>query len=339
MPRIGGKHPGRGNSRVPSRLVGALLVGAAACAYGSGPLFARSVYATGADWLTLLAWRFTLAAAASWVWLLARPNNRASLRRLPRRRASQLFAVGTLFAFASASAYASLELIPVALYGLIQAISPALVAALAIRFGRRLDGRRAWLALAIATAGVALTIGGVTTRADPIGVLLAVGGPSIYSVYLLLVARAAGERRWALAIERSVPPVPPAVAGTILLTGTWAVLVTWAAILQEPAMPWQLSVAAWPGLLAIGLISGAFAIQALYAGTARIGAAQAALVSTLEPVSTVILAILVLGEGLGPFQVCGGLLVLTGVVLSQTNGKSLAGTDGGADVQLQREPA
>ena len=323
---------------MPSRAVGAVLVAAAACAYGAGPLFARSVYATGVDWLTLLAWRFTLATMASWVWLLAQPGGRTALRRLGRHRASQLFAVGTLFAFASASAYASLELIPVALYGLIQSISPALVAVLAIRFGRRLGGRRAWLALAIATTGVALTIGGVTTRANPIGVLLAVGGPVIYSVYLLLVARAAGERRWALAVERSVLPVPPLVAGTILLTGTWAVLITWAAIEREAALPSQVPVAAWPGLLAIGLVSGAFAIQALYAGTARIGAAQAALVGTLEPVCTVTLAMLMLGEGLGPLQVCGGCLVLTGVVLSQTIGKPLKGTDDGADRSLESLP-
>ncbi len=314
----------RGPTRMRNRnqLIGAALVVTAACAFGSGPLFARSVYATGVDWLTLLAWRFMLATGGSWIWLLTRSTNRAALRQLRRDRAFQLFCLGALFACSSASAYASLELVPVALYGLIQSISPALVAVLTVRFGRKLEGRRAWLALAIATAGLGLTIGGVVEPADPVGVGLAAGGPVIYSVYMLLVARAAGEQPGALAIERPTPPVSAAIAGAVLVSGACAVLVIGAAVVREPALPWQVPEPAWPGLLGVGLVSGALAIQAFYAGATRIGAAQAALITTLEPVSTVTLAILLLGERLAPVQLIGGGLVLSGVVLSQTHSTS-----------------
>jgi drug/metabolite transporter (DMT)-like permease len=59
-------------------------------------------------------------------------------------------------------------------------------------------------------------------------------------------------------------------------------------------------------------------MQAMYAATARIGAAQTALVDTLEPVSAVILAAIFLGERLEPVQMLGGAIVLAGVVIAQT---------------------
>jgi drug/metabolite transporter (DMT)-like permease len=66
------------------------------------------------------------------------------------------------------------------------------------------------------------------------------------------------------------------------------------------------------------VFSTALAIQAFYASSARIGAAQTALVSTVEPVWTIALATLVFGEYLSPVQLVGGALVLGGVVLAQT---------------------
>jgi drug/metabolite transporter (DMT)-like permease len=90
-----------------------------------------------------------------------------------------------------------------------------------------------------------------------------------------------------------------------------------------PALPWQVPGHAWPGLIGIGVLATAIAIQAFYAGVGRIGAAQAALVSTLEPVFTVSLAVLLLGERLDNLQMLGAALVVVGVVFAQT-GRELA---------------
>jgi len=53
------------------------------------------------------------------------------------------------------------------------------------------------------------------------------------------------------------------------------------------------------------------------AGLPRVGAARAALVSTVEPVITVLLAVVILGERLSAVQVVGGVLVLLAVILVQ----------------------
>jgi drug/metabolite transporter (DMT)-like permease len=59
-------------------------------------------------------------------------------------------------------------------------------------------------------------------------------------------------------------------------------------------------------------------VQAFYAGAQRIGAAQASLVSTVEPLWTIAAAAVIYGERLQPIQLVGGTLILVGVVVSQT---------------------
>lgn len=82
--------------------------------------------------------------------------------------------------------------------------------------------------------------------------------------------------------------------------------------------PRAVPVDTWPWLLGIGFVASFLAIQALYAGARRIGAAQAALISTTEPLFIVALAFLVLGQQLTPIQLAGAGLILLGVVIAQT---------------------
>ena len=52
------------------------------------------------------------------------------------------------------------------------------------------------------------------------------------------------------------------------------------------------------------------------------GAAQASLISTVEPLWTIVAAGMLFGERLQPIQLVGGVLILAGVLLSQTRGRS-----------------
>ena len=55
----------------------------------------------------------------------------------------------------------------------------------------------------------------------------------------------------------------------------------------------------------------------------RVGAAQAALLSTIEPLWTIGLAALLLHETLSPIQLAGGALILVGVIVAQTGPASV----------------
>jgi drug/metabolite transporter (DMT)-like permease len=302
------------------RALGIALAAASACGYGSGPLFAKSVYGAGLDWLALLYWRFLIAGVLVWAWTLLFPENRHALFGLSRRRTLVLLGLGMFFVSNASTYYASLGYISASLAALLVYIYPALVAVLSIRFGRGLEGRRPWVALGIVSFGVVLAIGGISVEAQPIGIILGLASPILYSVYILMAARAAGERRGKTADTRTGggAETRPAVASALMITGTFSVVAVMAVLAHEPIVPSAVPAGAWFGLVGIAVLSTALAVSAFYAGTARIGAAQAALVSTVEPVYTITLATLLFGEHLAPMQVLGGAFVIGGVILAQT---------------------
>jgi drug/metabolite transporter (DMT)-like permease len=100
---------------------------------------------------------------------------------------------------------------------------------------------------------------------------------------------------------------------TSTAVGFWLI----ALVSGAPVEPARIPAPVWPGIAAVAVISTFVAIQTFYAGMRRIGAAQASLISTVEPVWTISLAALLLGERLGPIQLVGGALVIGGVILAQ----------------------
>jgi drug/metabolite transporter (DMT)-like permease len=86
-------------------------------------------------------------------------------------------------------------------------------------------------------------------------------------------------------------------------TGTLA----WAHALSEPGL-----------ILALIIVGTVLPVTLFLAGVGRVGPTAASLLSTLEPVFTLALGALVLGESLSPVQVLGGALVLGAAVLVTT---------------------
>lgn len=315
------------------RTVGLALVIVSACAFGSGALFAKPVYAAGLDWRTLLYWRFLIAALVSWGWLLARSGNRRSLGRLSRRRWVVLGALGVLYVGNSSTYFAALETVSASLAALIVYIYPVLVAVLALRFGQPLEGRRPWIALGLAVVGVVFAVGGIDAAHAPpaIGIALALASAVIYATWIVLSARLGGERH----VPRDPAPpeameaieeTDPAPAAALMTTGALAVFAVIGVISGAPVTPDRVPTGAWVGLLGIGLVSTAVAMQTFYAGARRIGAARAALVSTIEPIYTIVLATILFGESLSPLQLLGGACVIGAVVLAETGERQLGRT-------------
>lgn len=301
------------------RAVGLALVIVSAFGFGSGGLFAQPVYAAGVSWHVLSAWRFGLAAAVGWAWVAASPRRRQGLRRLDRRTAAVGVALGILYTGNSGTYYAGLESVSVSLASLIVYVYPAIVAVLSLRFGRRLEGRRPWFALGLAIVGVVLALGGIPAGEMPPagGLALVVVSPIIYSIWIVLSARLSGERRETVG-GAADDGADAAAATALMMTGTAATYWLSAIVVGAPVWPGLVPAAAWPGLFGVSVVATFVAIQGFYAGARRIGAAQAALVSTVEPIWTITLAAILFGQVLGPMQLLGGALIIVGVIVAQT---------------------
>ncbi|CAN5643284.1 EamA family transporter [soil metagenome] len=322
--------PRRGVPARPSaQTLGVLLVVVSACGFGSGGLFVQPLYAQGMDPQVVLYWRFLTAALLAWVFVLAGRGGLASLRSLPRRMVAVLGLLWAIYVCNSFGFYASLQVVPISLSSIITYIYPALVAVMATRLVRRLEGRRAWLALGISLAGVALALGGVPEGALPPawGLALAFASPIIYAIWIVLQARVAGDRPLRRADAIALPPadaqppiqIPdPLPATAIMTTATAVVFAGLVLVTGGSVSPMDVPGDAWLPLLAIGLVAGAIAMAAFYAGVRRIGAARAALISTVEPVYTISMAMLLFGERLTGVQLIGGALVIGAVILAET---------------------
>ncbi len=165
--------------------------------------------------------------------------------------------------------------------------------------------RRWWAGSATAITGLGLLAGGVTSGqpgAAGTGILLAVLACVSYSIQALAIDR--------LTTTHGEPHAVGAIfiVGALMLLPT-AALADWAWLGQPPLLL---------GGLYAGVVTLAVAYRLFARGVARLGPPTAVLISLLEPVAAGALAILLVGERLGPVQVTAALLVMIGVVLSVT---------------------
>ena len=278
-------------SEHPHRGLGLLLAVVSATSFGVMPVLTRVVYDDGAEPVGVLAVRFAIAAAVLLV--LARARRQPLPRGRPLLALAGLGGVG--YVGMSLCFFLALDRIPAGLTTLLLYFYPAVVVVLgAVLLRDRPRTAVVWCVLA-ATAGTALTVGPVGDG-QLSGVLLGLAAALLYAGFIVAGSLVPGVR-------------PFAATATVLSAG--AVVLTGLALVTQPRLP--SSPAAWLALLGVALIGTVVAVTAFFAALALLGPSDTAIVSTVEPVVSVGLAALVLGERLSPVQLLGGLAVLLAV--------------------------
>jgi drug/metabolite transporter (DMT)-like permease len=272
------------------------MVLVSATGFGSLAIFAKIGYAAGLGTEQTLAYRFGLAAVGMWVLAVATGQNPF---RLGFRRLALLGALGCFFYTAQSLTYfIALRTLPASLVVLIAYIYPTLVVAAGWLFLRRRVSIWHGIALAASFLGVAMLVGGAHFQLAW-ALVFAFASPAIYTAYILI-----GER---------VMSSSPAVASSaVIMSGAAVAFCILAALQHELVLPQNPS--GWAVAVGIAFFPTMLAISLFLAGLPRIGAARAALLSTWEPVVTVTLAVVLLGDRLSAVQVAGGILVLLAVI-------------------------
>jgi drug/metabolite transporter (DMT)-like permease len=276
---------------------GALFCIASGAAFGAMAVFGKLAYDAGATVGTLLGVRFALAATMFWVLIPVR-----EMRALPGRDVRIGLALGAGgYALQAGCYFVALGRIEAPLLGLLLYTFPAIVAVAAVAIGRERFGSRHVIAVCLAGGGLTLALAGASDGAlDPLGVALGIGAACVYSVYILVSD----------GISRRVRPQ---LLATLVCTGAAVTLLSGSIALGE-FRPGDLTAAGWGWLLCLAAVSTVTAISLFFAGLERVGPTMAAILSTVEPLVTVLLALIVLGERLGAIQLLGGALVLAAVV-------------------------
>jgi len=198
--------------------------------------------------------------------------------------------------------FAALSLMPSWLVSLFVALFP-----LPITVGSWLflheprDRQQMWALAAVLTGGVVLVwhpLEGATMT----GTLIMLMVVALNAVYTLV------GRRWASGVDPLMSTLWTTL-GASMGTFTYAVLSRQFDLDFAP-IGWL-----WAVLLAV--VSTAAAIVLLWEGIRRMGPARAAIVGSLEPLFSVLLSVIVLGETMTALQGLGGLLMLAGVCVLQ----------------------
>jgi drug/metabolite transporter (DMT)-like permease len=285
-----------------SRLVGAGLCAASAFGFATLSILAKLAFAEGLSLTGFLSLRFGGAALLLLI-VLGWRQGRAIFP--DRRLVLSLFLLGGLGYFTQSSLYfLGLQRIPASLSSVLLYIYPVFVALNMWVVEGRKPARMEMGAMVLALVGATLT-------ASPWDSLRGVG-PDVLGVVLVLAA-AAGYGVYIVVSNRYVHRAGPLISTawvalgasvsfglTGLFTRTWVV----------PATPRAAAL-----LLGLIVFSTILPLTTFFAGMRRVGPTAASLLSTLEPVFTIALAAIILGEVLTRSQWMGGALILAAVVL------------------------
>jgi drug/metabolite transporter (DMT)-like permease len=278
----------------------ALIVGSAV-AFGTLGIFGKLAYRQGLTTPQLLSYRFALAAALLWL------VNIVTRQPLPPRRGLLGLALmgGAGYVGQSASYFNALHFIPASTNALLLYTYPVVVTLLAaFLFGESLG----WMkvsAVALAFVGTALVVQAQLHAAPLIGIVLGLGSAACYTAYILYGSRL-------------LPGLPPVAATATILTSAAAVWFAFTAASGQAGVTWTTPRL---GLIAAFVVIGTTVpILTFILGLPLVGPSRAAILSTFEPASTVLLAVIVLGETASPVQYLGGALILASVVVLEGPG-------------------
>ncbi|MBN1955089.1 MAG: DMT family transporter [Anaerolineae bacterium] len=262
---------------------------------GWAPILGKLAYAHGVTPFTLAALRTVVSVLLLWIgysilwqkWL-----------RISWRELVGCIAIGAVNGLGSLLYYSGLSRLDASLASFLNTLYPLWVILFLTASGQPIH----WLTLlrmGMAMGGIYLLTGSGTGESDWLGVMLMIASAATYGWHLVLA-------QWVLADV-------PSRTVTIYVLTAMACTVGIARALQGAPVE-VIPLPGWEAIVALGLTTVLSRVL-MFAGLERIGGIEAALVSLLELLVSLILAFLLLGERLMPLQWVGGAVLVTGILL------------------------
>jgi drug/metabolite transporter (DMT)-like permease len=240
-----------------------------------------------------LAVRFAVAALALYA---VAPS---AVRRLSARQWRHGLILGAVYGLAQILQTVGLAHMPASVSGFVTGMYVVFTPLLGAVVLRRPVGRVTWLAVAVATAGLAaLSLRGFAVGSG-FGVALTLLGAALYAVHIL------GLGVWSVGRE--------ALGLSIVQMGAIAAVCTLFALPGGITVP--TTTGDWAGLLYMAFVAGALALVVQTWAQAHLPATRAAVIMTMEPVLAAGFAVAFGGESPTVRMVLGGALVLAAMYL------------------------
>lgn len=276
-------------------LLGVFLIVVSAVSFGAMPIFACLAYDAGANPITVLFLRFIIASIIMAIVM--------AVQRIPipqGRTLVTLILMGAIgYVSLSFTYFSALTMAPVGLVVILFYIYPSLVTLQAALFLNSPITKIKIAALLLSFAGIVLVVGLDFGGTPTLGVALGVASAVIFSIYMIVGS---------IVISKA----DSFSASTIVII---AAALVFGIIVALKGVKFPTTFNGWIAVFAISLISTALGFVTLFAGLKRIDPANASMIYTLDPVVSVVLAVIVLGEPMAPVKIFGGVMILVAATL------------------------
>ena len=276
--------------------MGVLYILVSGAAFGLLPWFARIAYGHGAEPFGLLAARFTTASLILVVVRTLRMRRTPWPRRAVFTRLILLGAVG--YAPQATFYFNGVRRIDISLATVIFYTYPVFVVLASWAFLKHRPSRVMTACLAVAVSGAVLTAGQVGAGSMT-GVLFMLGAAAWYTGYIVLT-------------NRIIEGTDSLTAITVVMFGAAAAHLV---VLAVTGSSLPADGTGWVAAVAAAVFSTIIAMGFFFAGVRLIGPGEAAVLSTVEPVVSIIVGVIALHESLGGVSVVGAVMVLSSVAL------------------------
>lgn len=280
------------------KLFGTLCgIGAAVC-YGTNPLGALKLYGEGMDTASVLFYRFGLA----WLIIAAVLLFRKERIKVTWHEFGILTMLGLLFSASSLTLYLSFHRMAAGVASTILFTYPVMTAVIMTCFFKEKTGWATWSSIILSMVGVALLCwDGNGNVLDTIGVFLVLISALSYALYIIVVDRGK--------LQMSSFKINFYVLFYCTLTMFIFSLISGTTI-QLPPTPTSWFYVGW-----LAFVPAIFALVLMVYAAKNVGSTTTAILGALEPLTAVLIGILIFGEAFSLRLAFGILLILGAVVI------------------------
>ncbi|WP_040213003.1 DMT family transporter [Clostridium polynesiense] len=279
-----------------NKLQGILYAVFSACAFGIIPIFAKFAYNAGANAITVVLLRFLFSVIILlFYFLYKKVNLKVDKKLLPKF--AFLGIVG--YAGTSITLFLSYNYITVGLATSIHFVYPAIVTLFSIMlFNEKLNYRKL-LSLVFCIAGVYILIGFSEISLNISGIMLALASGVFYSLYILGIDYSNIRNIDTLVITFYV--LVFSLLGTLVFG------------IMSKSLSFDFQAYGYASVAALSLVCTIIALSIFSKAIMIIGSSSAAILSTLEPITSIILSAIIFKEAITINTFLGSLLIISSV--------------------------
>lgn len=281
------------------------LAAVAAAAYGTNPAFAVPLYGHGMNPVSVLLFRYLMGLPILAVIMAVRGKSFS----LKREEIVPTMILGVLMALSSLTLFESYNYMNSGVASTLLFVYPVMVAVMMIMFFHEKFSISTVICLVVMGAGLVLLMkpqGDVSL--SMFGVLLVMLSALTYALYIVMVN-----------VSKSVKNIPTTKLlfyvlgwGSLIYIG----IISFGSELTLPDEHWG-----WLNLIALAVIPTVISLGCTTRAIQLIGSTPTAILGALEPVSAVILSVLVLGQAITVQDIIGGSLIVVATTIVICSGQ------------------